>query len=194
MYNTIINPMTNRLVNTNSIQGQKIINNYLTLFQSGGTNPNTNKDEDEIRRMKRLFQPTEEEHNAQLERAEVLGLAIDRDTGLPLNFPIVPEATDSVVEGLYDTRDYFTKFDSSGKSNGGLVLRPEADAIARRRRYLDPLYRAEEHKAQLERAAFASVQATDFVVEGLHDTRDYVTSLDSSGKYNGLVLRQPVQL
>lgn len=44
MYNTIMNPRTNRLVNANSKQGQQIINNYLTLFQSGGVNPHTNKE------------------------------------------------------------------------------------------------------------------------------------------------------
>ena len=41
MYDRIKNPVTNRFVKTNSKQGQQIINNYLTLFQSGGVNPHT---------------------------------------------------------------------------------------------------------------------------------------------------------
>ena len=43
MYNTIKNPITNRLVNTNSNLGQQIISNYLSV-QSGGTNPHTNEE------------------------------------------------------------------------------------------------------------------------------------------------------
>jgi len=41
MYDRIKNPVTNRFVKTDSTQGQQIINNYLTLFQSGGVNPHS---------------------------------------------------------------------------------------------------------------------------------------------------------